>query len=259
MNPAFSSLIISLLLLGGLLICLEIGFQIGVRRQRELPGTAHEGVGAMEAAIFALLGLLLAFAFAGSMSRLDFRRDLIVKEANAIGTAYLRIDLLPPDSQGPLRHMFREYLDTRLSAYASLPSPEAAEAQFRKSEQMQSQLWAYAVAAARKDPSQDATRLLLPAINEAIDTTTARLVAAKTHMPRLIFFILVGVAMSSGVFAGYAMSKRRARSWLHMLLYSLAVTITTYAVLDLDYPRQGLINLQSADKVMMQLRDSIKE
>src|SRR5687767_4262821 len=81
-----------------MLACLDAGYRFG-RRDDTSPRT-HEGIGAIEAAIVALLGLLLGFAFAGSMSRLDARRELLVHEANAIGTAYLRVDLLPPRCSG---------------------------------------------------------------------------------------------------------------------------------------------------------------
>lgn len=113
------ALLVPLLSLGvfvGMLACLELGYRIS---SRAVPtdGGIHEGLGTIEAAIFALLGLLLGFAFSGATSRLDMRRALIVTEANAIGTAYLRLDLLPSSAQPELRRLFREYLDARLRAY----------------------------------------------------------------------------------------------------------------------------------------------
>src|SRR5580704_18609470 len=83
----------------GILICLEIGFRIGIDSSRKNHELAYEGTGTIDAAVFALLGLLLGFSFAGAMSRFEARRELIVREANAIGTAYLRIDMLPSDDQ----------------------------------------------------------------------------------------------------------------------------------------------------------------
>src|SRR5262245_9943511 len=90
-----------------MLVVFESGYRIGQRQAARKP-TAHEGTGPIEAAIFALLGLLFGFAFAGATSRLEARRQLIVQEANDIGTAYLRIDLLPPDAQPAMRHAFRQ-------------------------------------------------------------------------------------------------------------------------------------------------------
>jgi len=109
---ATSALALSVGLLVGMLACLELGYRSGWRAAQG-DGAAQEGLGAIEAAVFALLGLLLGFAFAGATARLDARRMLIVKEANAIGTAYLRLDLLPPADQPELRRLFRDYLDVR--------------------------------------------------------------------------------------------------------------------------------------------------
>ena len=91
-----------------------------------------------------------------------------------------------------------------------------------------------------------------------IDVTTARTIALQTHLPRLIVAVLVCVALLSGLLAGYAMARRRSRSWLHMALYAAVLAVTIYTVLDLDHPRLGLIRIDSADQALIQLRDSIK-
>lgn len=79
--------------------------------------TAHEGIGVIEAAVFALLGLLLGFSFSGGISRMGTKRQLIVQEANAIGTAYLRLDQLPASEQPEMRRLFMQYLGARLSVH----------------------------------------------------------------------------------------------------------------------------------------------
>jgi hypothetical protein len=101
-------------LLAGMLILTEAGRRIGLRRMAEDPEGVRAGLGAIEAAILALLGLLLAFTFSGAGSRFDARRQLIVDETNAIGTAYLRIDLLTAAAQPELRENFRRYVEARL-------------------------------------------------------------------------------------------------------------------------------------------------
>ena len=105
MTPVQTALAWSVGLFVGMLVCLEVGYRIGsygVERHQELE---HEGTGAIEAAVFALLGLLLAFTFGGAMTRLETRRELIVQEANAIGTAYLRLDVLPAAEQPEMRRI----------------------------------------------------------------------------------------------------------------------------------------------------------
>src|SRR5437879_73732 len=106
---AYTAALLATGLLVGILICLEIGRRIGVRNL-----TTDRGGGAVEAALFGLLGLLIAFTFSGAATRFDTRRQLIIDEANMIGTAYLRIDLLPADAQPALREKFRQYVDSRL-------------------------------------------------------------------------------------------------------------------------------------------------
>lgn len=107
MNHALISLLIASALFFGMMLFLETGRRIGVRRRAQDPEGAGAGTGAVEGAVFALLGLLVAFTFSGAASRFDARRALVAEEANAIGTAYLRVDLVPANAQPALRDLFR--------------------------------------------------------------------------------------------------------------------------------------------------------
>ena len=113
----------------GMLIFFELGRRIGKSRLVHQPEGLAKGGGTVEAGIFGLLGLLIAFTFSGGASRFESRRNLVTEEANAIGTAYLRIDLLPAAVQPAMRQSFREYLDARLESYRKLPDIEAAKAE----------------------------------------------------------------------------------------------------------------------------------
>ena len=157
-----------------------------------------------------------------------------------------------------MRHLFRDYLEARLRVYEKLPNLKAAEQELGRVVELQGEIWSAAAATSRNDPTQNAARLLLPAINEMIDVTTARTIAMHTQLPLLIFVLLAGVALISGLLAGYAMSKREKRSLLHMVLYAAVIAVTVYVILDLEYPRFGLIRLDAADKALLQLRKSIR-
>ncbi len=109
MNPGQLAVVISICLFFGMAICLEVGYRMG-SYVAEKTEAAHEGTSTIQAAVFALLGLLLGFTFANGISHLDQRRQLIVQESNAIGTAYLRLDLLPASQQQEMRQLFRQYL-----------------------------------------------------------------------------------------------------------------------------------------------------
>ena len=242
----------------GMLISLELGYRIG-RRAESTDERAHEGLGAIEAATFALVGLLLGFAFAGAVSRLDARRQLIVQEANAIGTAYLRLDVLPSAEQPGLRKLFREYLEARVRVYERGVDAETADRFVAQAAQLQQQIWHQAIAASQLDQTQNTTRVVLPAINEMIDVTTARTVAARTRLPGLVLVLLLVVTLLSALTAGYAMARRKRRSVLHIVLYAAAVATTVYVVLDLDNPRFGLIRLDATDRILQELHDSIRQ
>jgi hypothetical protein len=212
----------------------------------------------IEAATFALLGLLLGFAFSGALGRFDTRRGLIVQEANAIGTAYLRLDLAPTDDQPELRRLFREYLDARIRVYATPTDDEATDRSIVAAEEVQRRIWAAAIESPRGDTSQNVAPALIPAINDMIDITTVRTVALHTRMPNAILALLLIAALSSAMTAGYAMAKREHRSILHVLLYATSIAMTIYVVLDLEHPRRGLIRLEATEKILEQLRESIR-
>ena len=121
MNPAQLAIAISIGLFFGMVLCLEAGYRIGhyIAKKTDTP---HEGTATIQAAVFALLGLLLGFTFANGMSHLDQRRRLIVEESNAISTAYLRLDLLPANQQQEMRNLFRQYLDARANELHRRPT-----------------------------------------------------------------------------------------------------------------------------------------
>lgn len=128
MNLWQSEITLALALLASLLLCVEIGRWLGRRREDQHPGQpADDGAGPLDAAVFALVGLLIAFCFSRAASRLALRREMIVTHANSIRTAWLRIDLLPDDTQPALRQTLRDYVDVLLLARNASdrdPSPE---------------------------------------------------------------------------------------------------------------------------------------
>ena len=244
----------------GMLVCLEIGRRLGKRRLTRDPESAMAGLGAVEGAIFGLYGLLIAFTFSGAPGRLDSRRRLIAEEANAIGTAYLRLDLLATESQPALRQLFREYLDSRLEAHRKIPDVEAAKAELATSEKLQREIWNRATAATRSPGAHpDAAKLLIPALNQMIDITTTRLMAMRIHPPKIIFGLLFVLALVCSVLAGYGMAGSRQRSWLHILSFAAITVITVFAILEIEYPRSGFIRLEGDyDQVLAEARSMMK-
>jgi hypothetical protein len=253
-----NALLVSGLLLVAMLLFIEAGYRVGRRRRRNSPETSDAGSGTVDAAVFGLMGLILAFTFSGAATRLETRRAQIVQEANNIGTAYLRLDLLPASDQPELRRLFRQYLDTRLEVYEKLPDRRAAMEALGRANHLQSEIWNVAVRSCQADTKTTTCMLLLPALNEMIDITTTRYMATTMHTPTVITALLVILSLLGALLAGFAMSPQVTRSILHNLLFALAVTASVYVVLDLEYPRFGLINLKNTDMAMYMLRDTIK-
>jgi hypothetical protein len=239
----------------GMLLCLHLGYRLGSRRSEK--AIAAEAGGMIAAAVLGLLGLLLAFAFAGGMARLDARRQLVVQEANAVGSASDLLDVLPPAEAEKLRRHLREYVGARLRVYELLPDRKAAERQVSIARQLHHHLWNQAIVAAKLDPSGKTMIVLLPALNALTDVATARTVAMKSHLPPLIFFLLVGVAFLSGLVAGYDMGARKTRGVFHALLFAASVSVTVFAIIDLDFPQFGLIRLEAAEKALVDAYDSM--
>lgn len=256
MNVLLAAPLILLLLLTALLGCLALGGRLGARDAAV--GANLSSVGAIDGAVFALLGLLIAFTFSGAAARFEGRRTLIVEEANAIGTAYLRLDVLPPATQPALRETFRRYVDARLAIYRAIPDAVAVHDATRRADALQDEIWKQAISACQASPGWRPDQVVLPAINEMIDITTTRAMAAQTHPPPIIYVMLLGLALISSVLAGYAMSGGARARRLHSVAFALVLTATVYVILDLEYPRAGLIRVDAADQLLVDVREKMR-
>lgn len=253
-----SAVLLALGLFGGMLLCLETGLQLGLRRRAESrDGGAGPGFIALGGAVFALLGLLIAFTFSGAAARFELKRHLVVDEANAIETAYLRIDLLPAAAQPAIREGFRQYLDARLAVYDKLPNFEAASVEIARAVALQRKIWALAVAACRDLPSPATVTLVMSSLNEMIDISTTRTAALQAHAPGIIFVLLASVSLVCSFIAGFDASGRKNRSWVHSIGFAAILATTFYVILDLEYPRVGLIRLTSIDQVLVEVRHNM--
>jgi hypothetical protein len=246
-------------LLVGMLLCLEIGRRLGIRRLAKYPEGNNAGLGVVEAAVFAFYGLLVAFTFSDAPTRMDKAKQLIQEESNAIGTAYLRLDLLPADSQPALREKFRQYLDSRIQTYQVLPDVEAAKEMLSKSAKIQTEIWSQSVAATRLQGAYpEAARLLLPALNDMFDIASTRTMASRMHVPIIIFGLLFFLALVCSVMAGFSMAGEKNHSWMHIGAFVVITVITVFVILEIEYPRAGFIRINAYDQVLVDQRQSMQ-
>jgi hypothetical protein len=257
MNQSLSALLFATGLFVGMILLLEVGRRLGRCRQGRDEQGARAGLGAVEGAVFALMGLLIAFTFSGAASRFDQRRHLIIEEANAIGTAWLRLDLLPSATQPELRDLFRRYLDARLEVYAKIPDMEAVRETLARATALQGEIWARATVACRESVNP-LTAQLIPALNEMFDLASTRTAVAQIHPPAIIFVMLGMLALMSSLLAGYAMAGGKSRSWIHVIGFALILSTTAYVILDLEFPRVGFIRIDGFDRILVELRQSLQ-
>jgi hypothetical protein len=245
-------------LFGCILLFVWIGRWIGGRRSREETERERVGLVTVETAIYALLGLMIAFTFSGATSRFDTRRAQTVQEANAIGTAYLRLDLLPAAAQPALRDKFRKYVDARMATYRALPDIEASNLHAARANALQAEIWNGSLAALRNAAPQ-ASLLFVPALNDMIDITTTRAIALRTHTPLVILGALVALTLICSLLVGYGLAGGKPFATnLHMMGFALMMTVTIYVILDLDHPRVGLIRLDYVDQALADVRAEMK-
>lgn len=244
---------------GGLFAALIAALEIGRRSGRIAfsasdAGARPAGLSAVEAVAFGLLGLLLAFTFSGAAERLDRRRAQIVDEANAIGTAWLRLDVLPPEAQPKLREAFRRYTDSRIALYRTFSEAgmEAAKAEYGRSGALQNEIWSAAVAASRDVPS--GPMLLLPALNEMFDIASTRLAATQMHPPMIVYVVLAVISLVCAYLVGYEMGATEAPSRAHMMVLAAILTFTFYVIVDFEYPRLGIIRIDDFDRLIAAVR-----
>ena len=245
-------------LFSSMLLMLVLGQWLGRRSLSQETDVVRSRLTGVEAAIFGLMGLMIAFTFSGAASRYEMRRQLVVDETNAIGTAYLRLDLLPAASQPALREKFRRYTEARVNVYRVLPDLDASAAQAAIAVTLQNEIWAETLVALKDAPSQ-ATIVVIPALNQMIDVTTARAIAQQTHTPKLIFIVLVFLTLVCSLLAGYVLANTRTRHvGVYVVAFAAVMTLTIYIIFDLDYPRVGFIRLDFADEALIDLLATMK-
>ena len=258
---AILDLLLVVALFGAMLGAQVWGQRLGERQRRlalKSESSEKDSQGATETAVFALLGLFLAFTFQGVGSRFDQRRELIVSEANAIGTAWLRIDILPPQRQPELRQLFRQYVDARLDAYRLLNRGERPGPALMRVSSLQNQIWSATTRAVAESGEVPPATLVLPAMNEMFDIASTRVAAALTHSPWVVYLMIAVLSLVSSLYVGYGMAGREMRSFIHSIGFAASMCVVLYVIVALEFPRLSFVRLDVADRALFEVRASMK-
>jgi len=238
-----------------LLVMAEAGFRIGLRLHQSKDEARRSQISGVQAAVLGMLGLLLGFTFAMGVNRYDARRALVLKEANAIGTTWLRAGLLPEAHRAPVKDLLVRYVDVRLK-YEALARDSAKIAEgLRLSGRIQNQLWQHAEAAATEAPTPPTTSFIT-ALNEVIDTHAERVSAARNQIPTGVWVLLLIVAGFGCFTTSYGSGAQGARSVFTNLLLPLLIAVVMFLIFDLTHSLQGVIGV--SQQPLIDLQSSIR-
>ena len=233
------------------------GFKFKKRQLEKYPGMVSGDLGSIEGSMLGAMALLLGFTFSIAISKFETRKNFTVEEANNIGTAILRCDMYPDSVRNPLRADFKEYVETRIAYYAVGSNEEKIKQQIEKAGEISDRIWKRVALHSQKPNTLAVTAQMIPAVNAVIDIVTTRDASRISKVPRLVLFVLLAlVLISSFVLGSDFHGKKRSR--ILIFSYALAMTITLDLIVELDRPREGLINLNAIEQKMIDLRELVQ-
>ncbi len=224
-----------------MLLAVEVGFRLGRRAESSTKPATKSQIAIVEAALLGILALLLGFTMSMAVSRFDARKQLVLAEANAIGTSYLRTRLLPAPDGPEIASLLRQYIQVRVQYGNSGDGLAPLDDLHTQTTHLQTEIWTRAAAYAQKDPNPVKAGLLLQSLNEAIDMETARWTAVQNHVPPNVIYINAIVALLASMLVGYAYGLDGRRNPFSMCVLVLAITMVLAVIVDLDRPRSGFI------------------
>jgi Protein of unknown function (DUF4239) len=220
-------------------ISLEIGFRLGSLRNANEDADLHEQAVGVRDGVVVLLSLLLGFTLAMALPRFDQRRELIVDEANAIGTTTLRAQTLPEPARTISLELLREYVGARIDFSENASSVEKHSVAMERTHQIQASLWQVAAEAAEKNPTP-VTSIYITSLNEMIDLDSKRTAAVENRVPKPIWIMLFLMGILACLSFGFSL---RRRFILSMLVAPLMISIVMALIADLDTPNRGFIRV----------------
>jgi hypothetical protein len=237
----------------GLAACMvlvaEAGFRVGRKSGVEADHKANIQV--VEAAILGVLGLLLGFTVSMAVSRFDSRRLLTLDEANAIGTAHLRAQLMPAPEGPEIAGLLREYVDVRVRFFAA-GNVQAERAARENTAQQQKAIWLRVNTLVQKDNRSLPAGLLVQSLNQVFDLENASWATGNSHVPATVICLNAAIAMLSAIFVGYLFGLSRKRQLFSVAMQAIAISAVLAAIVDLDLPNGGLIRVSRQPMIDLQ-------
>lgn len=250
----YNSTLITAVLFVLIILSNEVGYLVGGRVRSGTDADLKSLTGSIQASTLGLLALLLGFTFSMALQRFDNRSEGLIAEANAIGTALLRVELLPPTQAEEAAGLIARYIELRIDAgKLSLAEADARAAQAAAVLDVQRRLWATAVAATEADPRPVTTGAFMASLNDMIDAQGRRNALLQMHVPEIVLILLFVVFVAAGGILGYTAGLSRRRVRIPTIVVSFLITMVVFIIVDLDRPRRGVIQVDQTPLRDLQL------
>jgi uncharacterized membrane protein YbjE (DUF340 family) len=233
-----------------LIVSVEIGYWIGLKAKVEMTESMKAQISTIQTAILTIFTFLLGFTFAMALSRFDNRKQMVVKESNAIGTAVLRSKLLPENQRAKMIELFKQYVNVEFSitSRANVPSEERKELN-REVKRLQTLMWDEAFAATEKNPLSVPAGLFATSINQLIDVKTERDISISNHVPEIVLLgLLLFAALAIGIL-GYGNGLAATHARYPAIILCIVITISFILIIDLDRPNRGLTKVSQESMI----------
>ena len=231
--------VIALAIVAALIVAATIGYRGHVWLLHRAGETESESHDYLLSAVLGLLALLLGFTFSLALNRHEDRRNLVVQEANALDTAWLRTQLLEPPNKAAISQLLRTYLDARLD----WSETDGADDSWVRTEALQQKLWAATSQAVRAEPNAQLMRALMDPVNQSFDLAAARSAASAAHVPDRVLTVLLLYAVLAAAMLGYTAAAKGKPQRIATVCVLVAMTLALVMILDIDRPRSGAIQV----------------
>jgi hypothetical protein len=245
--------VLALGLFGVLMASARLGYFAGQRARDDEMERSRAGT--WQTALLALDGLLIGFTFSMAEARFDARKQLVLAEANAIGTAYLRTQIVDDASGEPLRALFRQYVDLRLQFLDAGPERRRIAEILRRSSVTEDQIWSRVSAVGRAQPQSLMASLFVQATNDMFDAAAAHVAAVESPLPLTVFAVLVLATAAAMASIGFSCGLEKRASAHGMIVLPVLLGIVVLLVFDLANPRLGFMRVH--DPILLQLKRSM--
>jgi hypothetical protein len=237
-NPFDHPILVLVLSLPGLWISGRLGSAFK-KTQRERENDGNDDFDILLGATLTLLALIVGFTFSMAVSRYDQRKNLEEQEANAIGTEYVRADLLPEADASKVRALLSSYLDQRMLFYKS-PNGEPLRQVNAQTAQLQTKMWSAVETSTAAQPTPVAA-LIVAGMNDVLNSQGYTQAAWWNRIPVAAWILLMVISIFCNILIGY---RAQGRSPFLLLILPIALSISLFLIADIDSPRRGLINVR---------------